>query len=40
MLRTLTGAWGLYFLFFFLFYSLYLLYATHELGLVPRPPSG
>jgi MFS family permease len=35
VLRTLTGAWGLYFLFFFLFYSLYVLYATRELGLAP-----
>jgi predicted MFS family arabinose efflux permease len=35
VLRTLTGAWGLYFLFFFLFYSLYVLYATSELGLSP-----
>ena len=35
LLRTLTGAWGLYFLFFFLFYSLYVLYATRELGLAP-----
>jgi predicted MFS family arabinose efflux permease len=35
VLRTLTGAWGVYFLFFFLFYSLYVLYATRELGLAP-----
>jgi predicted MFS family arabinose efflux permease len=35
VLRTLTGAWGLYFLFFYLFYSLYVLYATRELGLAP-----
>jgi predicted MFS family arabinose efflux permease len=34
VLRTLTGAWGVYF-FFFMFYSVYPLYATRELGLTP-----
>jgi MFS family permease len=35
VLRTLTGAWGLYFLFDALFWGLYPLYVTRELGVSP-----
>jgi MFS family permease len=35
VLRTLTGAWGLYYCVFFMFYSQYALYGTRELGLTP-----
>jgi MFS family permease len=35
VLRTLTGAWGLYYCVFFMFYSQYALYGTRELGLAP-----
>jgi hypothetical protein len=35
VLRTLTGAWGVYFLFDALFWGLYPLYVTRELGVSP-----